>query len=256
MRSVPGPSSTALPPPAPITVFVGNYGSGKTEIAINYALHLAQLGEPVQLVDLDIVNPYFRSREAREYVGARGVEVVAPTNEYASADLPIILREVAGALGQTAARVVLDVGGDDLGARVLGGFSATLNAGEAVVLQVVNERRPFTDSLQGCRRMYDELEAASRMKIRGLVANAHLIAETNAAVVRRGVDFAREMSEALGVPLAFAAVERGVLEREGDLQLGCPLLPLDRFMTSPWEASTRRGPIGRPPQVSLPEGVK
>jgi len=256
MSSVTGPINIELPAPAPVTVFVGNFGSGKTEIALNYALHLAARGEPVRLVDLDIVNPYFRSREAREFVEARGVEVVAPVNEYAFADLPILLREVAGSLGRADAHVVLDVGGDDLGARVLGGFSATLRATVTAVWQVVNERRPFTDSPAGCRRMYDELETASRLKIRGLIANAHLIHETTPEVVLRGVRFAREMSESLGVPLVFAAIERGLLERNPELELGCPLLPLDRFMTSPWEQSIRRGPIGRPPPVTLPAGVK
>jgi hypothetical protein len=243
-----------LPLPHAVTVFVGNFGSGKTEIAINYAMLLASTGQRVQLVDIDLVNAYFRSREARAYVQAHGVEVVAPEGEYAFADLPIMLAEVGGSLRSHPGRVVFDVGGDDLGARVLGGFAALLVEAQAAVLQVVNARRPFTDSLAGCRQMYDELEAAARVRIGGLVANAHLIGETTPEVVRQGVALAREMEQATGVPLVFAAVERGVLQQCGQADLGCPVLAIDRYMTSPWERSQRRDPIGRPPRTHLPLG--
>ncbi|MBN2361794.1 MAG: hypothetical protein JXR83_20245, partial [Deltaproteobacteria bacterium] len=154
----------------------------------------------------------------------------------------------------SSTRVVFDVGGDDLGARVLGGFAALLVEAKAIVLQVVNERRPFTDSLAGCQRMYRELEAAARVRIGGLVANAHLITETTPEVVRKGVALAREMERATGVPLVFAAVERGVAEQLAADELGCPVLPIDRYMTSPWESAQRRDPIGRPPRTHLPLG--
>jgi len=249
-----GKPNGGLPLPHAVTVFVGNFGSGKTEIAINYALLLANRGERVRLVDIDLVNPYFRSREAREYMQAHGVEVVAPTGEYAFADLPIMMAEVGGTLHAQPGRVVFDVGGDDLGARVLGGFATLLVEAKAAVLQVVNARRPFTDSLAGCRQMYDELEAAARVRIGGLVANAHLINETTPEVVRQGIALAREMEQATGVPLVFAAVERGVLQQCGQADLGCPVLAIDRYMTSPWERSQRRDPIGRPPRTHLPLG--
>ncbi|MFH1807952.1 MAG: cobalamin biosynthesis protein CbiA [Pseudomonadota bacterium] len=256
MTMAPGHNHWNLPPPQPVTVFIGNFGSGKTEIAINYALALRTTGARVQLVDLDIINLFFRSREARSHVEAQGIEVVAPANEYAFADLPILLREVAGAIASADGHVVLDVGGDDLGARVLGTYSATLRLQKADVLQVVNQRRPFTDSAEGCQRMYNDLEAASRLKVTGLVANAHLIHETSVEVVQGGIAFARAFGEQVGVPLRFASVERGVLETVGENAFDCPVLALERFMTSPWEPNQRRGPIGRPPTPALPAGVK
>lgn len=248
-----------------MTVFVGNFGSGKTEIALNYALALTETKKRVQLVDLDVINPYFRSREARDFVASCGVEVVAPVNEYAYADLPILLREVAGTIGTSDGYVVFDVGGDDLGARALGGFSHTLSQAQALVLQVVNQRRPFTDSSAGCRKMYAELEAASRLKIGGLVANAHLIDETTADVVAAGVDFTRDIGSEVGVGLLFAAVAKNLVTPQLEQRLGCPVLQLQRMMTAPWEQSSlrapigrpnKRGPIGRPPSVVLPSGVK
>jgi hypothetical protein len=234
-------------------VFVGNFGSGKTETALNYAIALADSGEQVKLVDLDIVNPYFRSREARAYAASRGVEVVAPIDEYELADLPILLKQVGGAIGAGGdGKVVVDVGGDDLGARVLGGFAHAL--GDATIYQVLNERRPFTDSVAGAKRMYDELEAASRLRITAVVANTHLIDETTAEVIRRGLEFVETFSSEVGVPVAFVAVEKSFVEELGDL--GYPVLTIERLMTSPWEQSNKRGPIGRPPPVKMPAGVE
>lgn len=250
-----GPAVWNLPEAAQLSVFIGNYGSGKTEIAINFAVALAATGEDVTLVDLDVVNPYFRSREAREYISHLGVKVVAPENEYAFADLPIILRNVSGSILSSRGKVVLDVGGDDLGARVLGSYAGALRAAKADVLQVVNERRPFTDSPAGVKRMYEELEAAAQLRVSGLVANAHLIDETTLEVVERGIRFTQDFSEVCGVPLRFAAVRRALLQQHGAQAFACPTLPLDRYMTSPWEMSQRRGPIGRPPKPELPAGV-
>jgi hypothetical protein len=241
-----------LPAARATTVFVGNFGSGKTETALNYAIALAGGGEPVKLLDLDIVNPYFRSREVRDYAGSRGVEVVAPIDEYELADLPIVLRQVGGAIGSRRDRLVLDVGGDDLGARVLGGFSHAL--GDAAVLLVLNERRPFTDSVAGARRMVEELEAASQLKISGIVANTHLIDETTEEVIRSGVEFAETVSAEIGVPLAFVVVERK-LAGQLAAELQYPVLTIERLMTSPWEPSNQ-GPIGRPPSLRLPAGVE
>jgi len=247
-----GQRAWQLPPARQLTVLVGNFGSGKTETALHYAIALAESGEQVKLVDLDIVNAYFRSREARQYAASRGVEVVAPVEEYELADLPILLKQVSGAIGAGVGKVVLDVGGDDLGARVLGGFAHLL--GDAAVLQVLNQRRPFTDSVAGAKRMYQELEAASRLRITGIVGNTHLIDETTVEVIRQGVDFVETFSAEVGVPVAFLAVEKSFVEEIGDL--GYPVLTIERLMTSPWERSNKRGPIGRPPPVKMPAGVE
>ncbi|OGQ87425.1 MAG: hypothetical protein A2289_15235 [Deltaproteobacteria bacterium RIFOXYA12_FULL_58_15] len=245
-----------LPGARRATVFVGNFGSGKTETALNYAIALANSGDEVKLLDLDIVNPYFRSREARAFAASRGVEVIAPIDEYELADLPILLRQVKGAIGDQTGRLVVDVGGDDLGARVLGGFSGSLT--DAAVLQVVNERRPFTDSVAGARRMYDELQAASHLEITGLVANTHLMHETTIKVVRQGLRMVEKLSVEVGVAVEFVAIEQTLLESFGNKEekLGYPVLAIERLMTAPWEVSNKRGPIGRPPPVKMPAGVE
>ena len=101
-----------------IVVVTGNYGSGKTEVSVNLAVEKKASGIDVRLADLDLVNPYFRAREARQQLRALGIEVILPHEQYMSADLPILVPEVAGAIREQSAMVILDAGGDDVGATV------------------------------------------------------------------------------------------------------------------------------------------
>ena len=133
-----------------IAVFVGNYGSGKSEVAVNCALQFADGGETVRLVDLDVVNPYFRSREAVATLEAHNVEVVMPKGGLQWADLPVVLPRVKGVIAKPDGRLILDVGGDDVGARVLSSLADVLQRAEHQLLQVINSRRPFTDTVEGC----------------------------------------------------------------------------------------------------------
>ena len=108
-----------------VILFTGNYGSGKTEVAVNYASWLAREGKRVQIADLDLVNPYFRVREAREPLEKLGIEVVAPAGDYHSADLPILLPQVKGLIEHPKGYTILDVGGDNVGATVLSALTTS-----------------------------------------------------------------------------------------------------------------------------------
>jgi hypothetical protein len=228
-----------------VIIFTGNYGSGKTEVSVNFTLALAGGDQPVSIVDLDIVNPYFRCREAVEPLEQAGVEVITPRGETFASELPIILPEVRGAIRRGAGKVILDVGGDDVGARVLSGFAADL-AERAELLLVLNARRPFTDTVEGAVRIVREIEAASRLQVTGLVSNTHLMENTSAEIVQEGLDLARAVSEALHVPLRFVAVMREVAD---DLagqgwsadDPAAPLLTMQRRMLPPWISPLRQG---------------
>ncbi|MFB3818514.1 MAG: hypothetical protein ACE147_12670 [Candidatus Methylomirabilales bacterium] len=229
----------------PVTLLTGHYGSGKTEIAVNLALALRAAGAEVSLVDLDLVKPYFRCRLARAELAGAGVRLVAPEGARLFADLPILVPEAAAAArgGAAAARrVVLDVGGADTGARVLGSLAA-LGGGAAVdALFVVNSRRPFAEDLDGLRAMLHDVQAAARLPVTGLVANGHLMQETTPATVRDGLRAARALEAATGVPLRFAAMLAplaGELAGPAGGLDGLPVLPLTRYIRAPFEPGAR-----------------
>ncbi len=228
-----------------ITVFVGGYGSGKTEVAVNFTAHFAHLGyQPFFIVDLDIVNPYFRSREAAKPLIAMGVNVIMPEGEQCTADLPIIKPQVKGAIESDEGYVVLDVGGDDVGARVVSSMADSFKRDSYELLMVLNANRPFTSDLPRCMKMIQEIEASCRLKVTGLVSNTHLIDETDAETVLRGLELARQVEKESGVELRFVSAKPEVFEKIKPEQVNCPILPLSRYMLKPWEQDSKYGLMG------------
>ena len=143
-----------------ILIVTGNYGSGKTEISVNLALGLKATGQPVTIIDLDLVNPYFRAREAIDVLEKNDVNVIVPSGEHYYADLPILVPQVRAKIIQPDGYVVLDVGGDDVGARVLASFSDVLTTEIYEMFFVVNISRPFTENVEGINRILREIETS------------------------------------------------------------------------------------------------
>ncbi|MBW1983717.1 MAG: cobalamin biosynthesis protein CbiA, partial [Deltaproteobacteria bacterium] len=129
-----------------IIVIAGNYGSGKTEISINLAINRKRSGLNVRIADLDLVNPYFRTREARHLLSENGIDLVIPPKQYLQADLPILSPAVSGMIKQPAQLTLIDAGGDDVGVTVLASLADALRGREVRMLQVVNPYRPFTET--------------------------------------------------------------------------------------------------------------
>lgn len=214
---------------------VGNFGSGKTEVSINIALELAHAGIAVQIADLDLVNPYFRCREARALMRAHGIRVVVPPDARLWADLPILMPEVRGMLHPPDPRVtIFDVGGDEVGSRVLSTFRPDLAEGQYELWQVINARRPFTGTVQGCLSMQREIEQSSRLRVTGMLVNTHLIDETTAAIVIEGWRLARQVSARNGVPIRAVAVREALAAEPALLEIDAPILRLQRTMLPPW----------------------
>lgn len=217
-----------------ITLFTGTYGSGKSETAVSYSHHLLDLGYSVKILDLDVVNPYFRCREAAAELEKRGATVVAPKGAQFFADLPIILPEIRGSLGDDRMAVVGDVGGDDVGARVLGSLADVLDPEATLLLFVINGNRPFTSTAEGCIKILNEVQSASRLTVGGLVSNTHLMEETTPELIYQGYELTCEVSRKTGIPVRLVTVETRMAGLVDANLFDCPLLPLRRSLAPPW----------------------
>ncbi len=224
-----------------ITVFTGDYGSGKTEVAVNFAVSLHELEGGVTIADMDLVNPYFRSREALDLMEARGVEVLTPRGEQLTSELPIVMPEVKGLLGSKDRRAIIDLGGDDVGARVFSSLNGAWAPEELEALFVVNANRPFTDTVEGVERFIDRISLAARMPITGLVVNTHLMEHTEPDDIYRGNDLAAKVAARRGIRLRFVAVMQRLLSEIDPGRLAAPIFPLARIMVPPWLGRERLG---------------
>jgi hypothetical protein len=219
-----------------LVIVVGGYGSGKSEISVNLARLLATSGStPVALADLDIVNPYFRSREAAEKLASFGVRSLVPHGTQVYADLPVVIPDIKREIENRVGWLILDIGGDDVGARVLSSLTESISPLSYDMLFVVNERRPFTSDVARAMKVMKEIEVSSRFRFTGLIANTHLMTETTAEIVLAGIDMARHLSAKTGLAISFASVEKSVLSGMTRQQIGLPILELDRALVKPWE---------------------
>lgn len=216
-----------------LTVVVGHFGSGKTEVSINLALHLAERHDPVALADLDVVDPYFRSRECADLFAKRGIRLISSSQTCADADIPSMPPEVQALTDDPSLYGVLDIGGDASGARVLARYRHRLKACGARVLCVINANRPLTDTAEKTIRYIRSIEAASGMPIHGLVNNTHLCDKTELEDILTGAALAGEVSAETGIPLFFHAVSKKLAAQAGKYVK--PVFPLELYMKKPWE---------------------
>lgn len=215
---------------------VGGYGSGKSEVAVNLSRHLAATGDkPVAIADLDIVNPYFRSREAAKQLEALGIRPLVPPGEHALADLPIIIPEIKGAIQANEGTLVLDVGGDDAGSRVLSSLANAFKQESYDFLLVLNANRPFTSTVETTMETMRRIEVSSRLTFTGIISNTHLMDETTPEVVLDGLRLAEEVSQKTSLPIVFVSAIGPVLKKLTSRLGDYPVLQLDRSLVKPWE---------------------
>jgi len=219
-----------------ITVLVGNYGSGKTELSLNIAMALQKKHGDVTLVDLDIVNPYFRSSEHTSLLEEKGVKVVAPVYANTAVDLPTLPPDVFSAFG--TGHAVFDCGGDPVGATALGGLKARFDAvrSDVQVLYVVNTMRPFQDSAQGIADSLAKIQDRARLKADGFVFNANLGPETTGEELASGFDTMLAAAKMTGIPIAYVS---GTSEALGVFRTRCTqytgaYLTIDIYMRPYW----------------------
>jgi len=227
-------------PKSKLILFTGNYGSGKSESAIHYTLGLARYHKNTTIIDMDVVSPYFRCREATELMESHGIHVIIPPGERRYADLPIIVPEVKGCILQSAGYTILDVGGEEVGARVLACFQEAFQSlSEYELLLVVNRNRPFTSDVAGVLNMQSMIEQASQLKVTGYVSNTHLMDETDLDTICYGNELVLEVSAQTGVPI-FCTVVHETLVESAKKVISSPILSMYRILLPPHLMHLRR----------------
>ncbi|MEK6265439.1 MAG: ATP-binding protein [Clostridium sp.] len=216
-----------------IRVFTGHFGSGKTEIAINYAINLAKEGKKVVIVDLDIVNPYFCVRDVRKQLEQQGIRVIASNPELVNAELMVVPAEIRAVFNDKSYEVVMDVGGDDSGAIALGQYNKYFKEEAYDMFFVINTNRPFTQEPITIVDYINAVEKASRLKVTHLISNTNLSYETVPEHITYGDEVVAKLSKELNIPHAYTVCSKDLVEKlNGKLQ--GDIFGIDIHMLPPW----------------------
>ena len=197
-----------------LTLLCGHYGSGKTNVAVNMAFDLKRQYDKVTVADLDIVNPYFRTKDSMEDFNREGIKLISSEYANSNVDVPALPPEIYSITDIKDVKYVLDIGGDDRGALALGRIvPKILEENDYEMLMVINKYRPLTPDVESTIEVMREIEAACRMKFTALVNNSNLGAMTTAQDILDSVSYAEEVSKASGLPIKCTTVKKG-LEKE------------------------------------------
>ena len=223
-------------------VLIGNYGSGKSELALNFAFKAAETGK-TELIDLDMVNTYFRLTERGKMVSQKEIRLVSPNFAWSGIETLSLPAEVASAFALNWDTVVFDVGGDAVGSTALGRYHADfmeLGEDQLEVLNVVNIRRPLAGTVEKIIKLQEEMQIHSRLKITGMINNTNLQMMTRPDELRDGYEMLKEVTERTGVPVLYTTGKKEMLDifaAEGhDPKYYGELFPIDIYMKRDWES--------------------
>lgn len=233
-------------------VITGHFGSGKSEIALNMAFNEAKSGKRITIVDLDIVNPYFRAAERFKELAEAGIRLLNPSFVTSGVEIPALPAEIYSAFNDDSELVIFDVGGDAAGAIALGQyhrFFSLISREDLEVSCVVNARRPFSRDLAGNLEMLESIRAAARMDIDNLINNTNLSQETTAEILAEGYSLVREISIASGLPVRNTVSTPPILdgfrryadEQKLDRAYIGEYYPIERYIHRDWERYTTEG---------------
>lgn len=194
-----------------INIITGHYGSGKTNVSVNMALDLAEKGEKVTVVDLDIVNPYFRTADFKELFGEHNISLTVPTYANSNLDIPALGFDMNG-IADREGYIIIDVGGDDEGAKALGRYRKVFEKYDTQMLYVINRCRYLTKEPAVALQLMYEIENASGMKCDGIINNTNLGRETDRDIVLGSVAYADEVCREAGLPLVAVTAEASYLD--------------------------------------------
>ena len=218
-----------------LTLFAGHYGSGKTNIAVNYALLLASEGKKVCVADLDIVNPYFRTKDSAAVLEAAGVDLISPQYANSNVDLPALPAASYRLVQDRSSYGIMDIGGDDRGAYALGRFvPSILEENDYRMIFVANASRPLTRTAEDAMEVMGEIKAACGLKFTDLINNTNLGSETTAETVLAAENYMQELSRLSGLPIfATTATEAVAAELKGKLENVLPMKLQEKYFDLP-----------------------
>ena len=215
-----------------VTIFAGHYGSGKTNIAINYALYLAKKGLKVDIADLDIVNPYFRTKDSEKVLSQNGIRLISSEYANSNVDTPALPPEAYTIIHNKEIYGVIDVGGDDRGALALGRYMPSiLEEDNYEFLFVINKFRPLTATCEDTIEVMKEIEYAINAKFTGIVNNSNLGDETTIKMVEESFEYAKKVSELAGIPIKMTTVKSSVWQNKESSE---NIFPIELYVKQSW----------------------
>ena len=216
-----------------INIITGHYGSGKTEFAINLALKKMSEGKKVTICDLDIVNPYFRTSDVKNFLSQKGINVIASEFASSNVDIPVLPGEILSVFADSRTEAVLDVGGDEDGAVALGGFFNYIKNREYKMFFVINTLRPMTAKKDDILELAKKIEETSRLKITDIVNNTNLANLTDKNHILESVATVENCAQNMGVPVTYISGRRDVLKNLPE-NFKDKLFTLETFMNLPF----------------------
>lgn len=204
-----------------VTLFVGHYGSGKTNIAVAYARYLNEMGRAVTVADMDIVNPYFRTKDSAEDFRREGIELIVSEFANSNVDLPALPSELYRVVERRERCAVLDIGGDDRGAYALGRFAPYIKEeNDYETLFVANMYRPLTKTPEQALAVMREIESAGGLPVTAIINNSNLGELTDESVVLESMDYIKRLSEISGLPVKFTTAREDIALSLGGVEKG------------------------------------
>lgn len=201
-----------------IFIFLGPFGSGKTELAINFALWRKQFREKVAIADLDIISPYFRVRDHDDYLRSKGIEVITPPKELMHADLPIVSPKVMGYIANDSYELIMDIGGESDGAAVVGYIKDYLNNVNYTSFIVLNTRRLLYRDKESILKLIERLHLKSKINIDYIINNTNLGRKTTIDLIKEGEEILETVSQETDIPIAFSTLPDFLGDDDGELE--------------------------------------
>ena len=217
-----------------LVIVIGHYGSGKSEFSVNYAVKMKEQYENVSIADLDIINPYFRSREKREFFERIGVKIFDSSIRNTAIDLPALPAEIMGVILNQNERSIIDVGGDPVGARVLARYAEQIKNTDYDMFFVINGNRPETNTVEGVLKYLNMIEATSKLKVTGLINNTHMLKDTTVEDVEFGHELTKKVSWETDIPIRYEAVMKEIAKNIKNQEILEKLFPINLYMREEW----------------------